>query len=207
MEKPKFDTVFFERYAMITLHSILGEHFAHLKNYDRPDLQDVAHGIGIEVTRAIKENRIEAEMLINEMAGAEIFNLNEADRQRALQYGYSYGLIYGSSMGKLEQQYWSLALPLKRIIKSKVQKVSDGFYGFFPEFGLYIFSKDNLTQSEIELAAQYTIDLQRDNKIRYSELFISQINQLSVCNLQTQTIDNYPISNDQCNQFYCAAVE
>jgi len=207
MDKPKFDTVFFERYAMITLHSILGDRFANLHNSDRPDLQDVEHSIGIEVTRAIKENKIEAEMLVNEMAGAEIFDLNEEDKRRTMQYGYSYGLAYGQFMGELERRYWSLALPMKRIIKSKVRKVSDGFYGYFQHFGLYIFSKDNMTRKEVELATNYIIDLQRKNKIRYSELYISQINRLSVCDLQTHVITDYAISGDQCNQFYCAAVE
>ena len=207
MDKPKFDTCFFERYAMITLRSILGEHYAHLQNADRPDLQDLERSIGIEVTRAIKENKIEAEWLVNEMAGAEIFNLTELDKQRTLQYGYSYGLTDGQYMGELERRYWSLALPLKRIIKNKVQKVSDGFYGSFNEFGLYIFSKDNLNELEIRLAVDYTTDLQRKNKIRYSQLYISQINKLSVCDLHTGTITEHCISADQCNQFYCAAVE
>ena len=184
-----------------------GEHFAHLQNADRPDLQDLEHSIGIEVTRAIKENKIEAEWLVNEMAGAEIFNLTENDKQRTLQYGYSYGLTDGQFMGEQERRYWSLALPLKRIIKNKVRKVADGFYGRFNEFGLYIFSKDNLNELEIRMAVDYTTDLQRKNKIRYSQLYISQINKLAVCDLQTGTITEHGISADQCNLFYCAAVE
>ena len=53
MLTPKFDTCFFERYAMVSLATLLGEHYAHLVNRDRPDLQDEEQSIGIEVTRAI----------------------------------------------------------------------------------------------------------------------------------------------------------
>ena len=47
MLSPKFDTCFFERYAMASLATLLGDHYAHLVNRDRPDLQDDVLGIGI----------------------------------------------------------------------------------------------------------------------------------------------------------------
>lgn len=50
MLTPKFDTCFFERYAMVSLATLLGDHYAHLVNRDRPDLQDETQSIGIEVT-------------------------------------------------------------------------------------------------------------------------------------------------------------
>ena len=192
---------------MITLRSILGEHYAHLQNADRPDLQDLERSIGIEVTRAIKENKIEAEWLVNEMAGAEIFNLTELDKQRTLQYGYSYGLTDGQYMGELERRYWSLALPLKRIIKSKVRKVADGFYGAFDQFELFVFTKDDLTRHEVQLTVYYMTELQNANAIRYAKLHIAQTDKLYVCDLKTQVVDEHPISKDLCRQFYRKAVE
>ena len=35
----KYDTCFFERYAMLQLRSLLGHKFDYLVNRDRPDLQ------------------------------------------------------------------------------------------------------------------------------------------------------------------------
>ena len=166
MIEPKFDTTFFERYAMITLHTVLGDKYAHLANSDRPDLQDIEHSLGIEVTRSIKENRTEAELLVNELAGKEIFCINETDLQNIRIYGYSYGLDYGQFMGELEKRYWSLALPLKRIIKSKVQKVANGFYGAFDQFELFIFTKDNLSRHEVQLTVYYMTELQNSNARR-----------------------------------------
>ena len=89
--EPKFDTCFFERYAMCSLRSLLGKRYSHLVNADRPDLQDVAQGIGIEVTRAITEDRNVANSLINEMAGRPVKEVNE-DLLKIQESGYSYGL-------------------------------------------------------------------------------------------------------------------
>ena len=82
MLTPKFDTCFFERYAMVSLATLLGEHYAHLVNRDRPDLQDEEQGIGIEVTRAIRENKNVANALVNEMAGEDIKEVNAEDLRR-----------------------------------------------------------------------------------------------------------------------------
>ena len=90
---PKFDTCFFERYAMVSLPTLLGEHYAHLVNRDRPDLQDDTLGIGIEVTRAIAENKNVANALVNEMAGEVVKEVNADDLQKIRQSGYAYGLI------------------------------------------------------------------------------------------------------------------
>ena len=52
MNKRKFDTNFFERYARITLTSLLGDRYGQMLNEDRPDLQMEDRSLGIEVTRA-----------------------------------------------------------------------------------------------------------------------------------------------------------
>ena len=70
MGKTKFDTCFFERYAMISLTSLLGEKYSCLVNEDRPDLQAPDHSLGIEVTRAMEESKKVADSLLLEMAGA-----------------------------------------------------------------------------------------------------------------------------------------
>ena len=206
MNEPKFDTTFFERYAMIALHTMLGDKYAHLMNSDRPDLQDINQSLGIEVTRSMKENKTEAELLVNELAGDNIFCIDEADMQRIKLYGYAYGLNYGQYMGELEKRYWSLALPLKRIIKSKVHKVADGFYGDFDQFELFIFTKDDMTRHEIQLTVYYMTELQDSNAIRYAKLHIAQTDKLYGCDLKTQIVEEHPISKELCREFYQSAV-
>ena len=206
MEKTKYNTVFFERYARASLISLVGECFNGLKNSDRPDLQDIEQGIGIEVTRAIRENKNVANALINEMVGRKVMDVSENDWIDMTKYGYGYG-IHDNLIGKTEYEYWTAALPLKRIIESKVHKVAKGFYGDFPVYGLYVFSKENLTDELVRSAISYTVGLQEPNKKRYDYMYISQIHEMFICNLKDTSFKMIGITKEQCRKFYHEAVE
>ena len=179
----KFDTCFFERYAQITLETVLGDEYADLVNEDRPDLQKPDRSLGIEVTRAMEPKKDAAMHMLKEMAGLEVPEDDREEMDQIVRSGYGYGLQDGKYMGHLEYEYWSLALPLKRIIESKVSKVGSGFYGEFKEFGLYIFCKDNLTEEEVIMTMEYTSDLQRHLDVKYSKVYLSLIDKLYVCDL------------------------
>ena len=86
MAKPKFDTCFFERYAMASLRTVLGDRYACLVNEDRPDLQAPDHSLGIEVTRAMEESKKVADSLLLEMAGIIEPDDGTDDEERAEDY-------------------------------------------------------------------------------------------------------------------------
>ena len=205
----KFDTCFFERYAQITLETILGEEYAALVNEDRPDLQMPDKTLGIEVTRAMEPRKDVAESLLLEMAGVDVPEEEREEMGQILKSGYGYGLQDGKYIGHIEYEYWKLAQPLKRIIESKVSKVASGFYGDFDEYGLYIFCKDNLSEDEVNLTMEYTSELQRHLDIRYSKMYLSLIDRLYVCDLtdvdRTQhktKCTSYDISRRMCKDFF-----
>lgn len=214
----KFDTCFFERYAQITLNTVLGEVYADLVNEDRPDLQKPDKSLGIEVTRAMEPHRNAALTMLKEMAGFPdgLPGRENSDREEIRQIidsGYGYGLQDGRYVGHLEYEYWSLALPLRRIIENKIRKVASGFYGEFREYGLYIFCKDDLTQEEAVMTMEYASELQRHLDIKYSKMYLSQIDRLYVCNLDSvdrtdhSTILNcYDISREMCKEFFVKAM-
>lgn len=206
MLTPKYDTCFFERYAMITLATLLGDHYAHLVNRDRPDLQDETAGLGIEVTRAIRENKNVANALVNEMAGEDVKEVNANDLQHINQSGYAYGLGDGSIIGRNEFEYWSLALPLKRILEIKMDKVNNGFYGDFAEFGLFVFTKEDLDVAQIEQAIAFMQERQAFQNRFYSRLFVSQIQALFDCNLITGQYRKLKVSREQRRKFYDEAI-
>ena len=210
----KFDTCFFERYAQITLQTVLGESYAGLVNEDRPDLQMPDRSLGIEVTRAMEPRKEEAMNLLKEMAGLEVPETDREEMGQILKSGYGYGLQDGRYVGHLEYEYWSLALPLRRIIESKIAKVGSGFYGDFKEFGLYIFCKDDLTEDEVLLTMEYASDLQRHLDIRYSKMYLSLIDRLYVCDLasvdRTEHITkctSYDISRKMCKDFFLKSLD
>ena len=102
----KFDTCFFERYAQITLETVLGESYAGLVNEDRPDLQMPDRSLGIEVTRAMEPRKEEAMNLLKEMAGLEVPETDREEMGQILRSGYGYGLQDGRYVGHLEYEYW-----------------------------------------------------------------------------------------------------
>ena len=209
----KFDTCFFERYAQITLETVLGEGYASLVNEDRPDLQMPDGSLGIEVTRAMEPRKDAALAMLKEMAGLQVSDPDRDEMTKIVDSGYGYGLQEGRYVGRLEYDYWMLALPLRRIIESKVAKVASGFYGEFQEYGLYIFCKDDLTEEEVELVVEYTADLQRHLDIRYSKMYLSMIDRLYVCDLSAAfsaegvaTFVSYSISRQMCKDFFFTAL-
>lgn len=197
----KYDTNFFERYARASLIDIVDSRFVGLKNCDRPDLQDEERGIGIEVTRAIRENKDVANALVNEMVGRPVLDVLENDWIDMTKYGYGYG-IHSSLIGEIEYEYWAAGLPLMRIIENKVRKVSNGFYGNFSTFGLYIFSKEDLTYDMVQSAISYTVDLQKLCEKKYSYMYISQIQEMYICNLENASFEMIEITKKQCRKFY-----
>ncbi|MBQ9193556.1 MAG: hypothetical protein IJ156_07545 [Bacteroidales bacterium] len=206
-----FGTCFFEQYAQISLSALLGAEFDGLVNRDRPDLQsEDGHTVGIEVTRAMEESRRAEEALLQDIAGITPAPEDE-DMESILEYGYAFGLEQGKYIGIKELSYWSMALPLRRILESKVSKVGNGFYGHFDKMGLYVFSRDNLGEPDAVKAMNYTLSLQKGQDLRYDRLYIADVNDLFVCNLDdglqaSSRLVRYRISQAQRRAFYLEAV-
>ena len=207
----RFDTCFFERYARVSLEKLLYEGFAALLNKDRPDLQSAdGRSIGIEVTRAMPESKEAADTMLKEMAGirpVKSAGVESGDLDSMLASGYGYGLDDGQYVGSREYDYWSLALPMRRIIENKVSKAGNGFYGEFESLALYVFSKDALSDSEVADIMDFTMNLQSENKIRYDFLYLSEINNLNVCDLRSAQMVCHPISRVQRRDFFLASLE
>lgn len=211
MAKRQFGTCFFESYAQISLSALLGHEFDCLVNIDRPDLQsNDGHSIGIEVTRAMEESKTAEDALLKDISGITPAPKDD-DFEQILESGYAYGLHEGKYIGVKELSYWSMALPLRRILESKVSKVGNGFYGRFDKMGLYVFNRENLKKVDAEKAMNYTISLQRYLDIRYDRLYLADINDLFVCNLADGLKDDsrlvrYSISQDNRKAFFVEAL-
>ena len=207
----KYDTCFFEKYAQIVLADVLGREFETLVNRDRPDLQSASgHAIGIEVTRAMEESKAAGLALMQDIAGLTR-EFPADDRDTILESGYSFGLRTGKYVGVNELPYWRMALPMRRILESKVSKAASGFYGHWDNLGLFVFSKDNLSEGEALKAMNYTISLQKYQDIRYNRLYIADIDDLFVCNLDdgltaSSRLARYRLTQDQRRTFFLEAV-
>ena len=191
-----FDTCFFERYAHETLCRCLGSEYDGLVNRDRPDLQSPdGRTWGIEVTRAMEESKEAADELLDNMSGLTEMPSDEQDLEQFLRTGYGYGLNIGRNIGAQEKLYWSMALPMKRILESKVSKMIGGFYGEFLNAGLYVFCKDDISEADVIGAYRMVMELQETSELRYDWLYLSEINALHVCNLSEDISDRFRVSD------------
>ena len=191
-----FDTCFFERYAHQTLMRFLGREYDDLVNRDRPDLQSPdGFSFGIEVTRAMEETQAAAEQLLDNMSGLTNMRVEEDDLERFILNGYTYGLDLGRVLSPRESRYWSMALPMRRILESKVSKLTSGFYGDFERNGLYVFCKDDIGVADIIGAYRRVMELQKYSDRKYNYLYLSEVNCLHVCNLSDRISDTYRVSS------------
>ena len=125
--------------------------------------------------------------------------------------GYTYGLRQDDRFGQQELNYWSMALPLRRILESKVAKVGNHFYGHFDKMGLYIFCKDPLSELDAFLTLRHTMSLQKYMDNRYNRLYLSEVHNLYVCNLDEGLKDSsrllvIPFTPAQRKAFYLEAI-
>ena len=210
-EVRQFDTCFFERYAKLSLSMLLGSEFDSLVNLDRPDLQSPdGKTMGIEVTRAMEESKTAEQALLKDIAGISHGRENE-DLDRIVEYGYGFGLRGGRYIGLKELPYWEMALPMRRILESKVAKVCNGFYGHFDRMGLFVFSKDDLREADAAKAMNYTLGLQKMQDNRYNRLYLADVNDLFVCNLDdgisaASRMARYRVTREQRQEIYRRAI-
>ena len=206
-----FGTCFFEQYAQITLSTFLGGEYGILVNRDRPDLQTPeTKDIGIEVTRAMEESKTAQQALLKDIAGITPSPQDE-ELDQILRTGYAYGLQKGKYIGTKELSYWSMALPMRRILESKVSKVGNGFYGRFDRMGLFVFSREDLSEADALKSMNYVRFLQQYLDNRYDILYLADINDLFVCNLaeglkDSSRIERYHITQDQRKDFFLEAL-
>ena len=201
----KYDTCFFERYAMTALQTILGHKFDSLVNNDRPDLQSGdGQSLGIEVTRAMEQGKLPAQQMLKDLAGVGHGPVSIP--------AYSYGIAEGNFIGGLELNYWKTAQPMRHIIRSKVSKVVSGFYGHFDEFALFVFSKDPLSEQEAISAMKYTMDLQMGEDLHYSRLFLYCVTTLYACNLEDglkmdYRLTEFPVNEEMRRDFFLSSID
>ena len=210
----KYDTCFFERYAILQLRSLLGHKFDYLVNRDRPDLQSPdGKTLGIEVTRAMESGRMAALKMLKDISGISATEGENCSDLAAMQSsGYGYGLREGTYIGGIELGYWTGARPMKEIISNKVGKVSSGFYGDFSEFGLFVFSNDPLSLENAYSAVRYILELQKTLDVGYSRLYISAVQDFYACNLEDDLamefrVSPYTVTEGQRREFFLSALD
>ena len=159
---------------------------------------------------AMEESKAAGLALMQDIAGITP-DLPADDFDTILETGYSFGLRTGKYVGVNEMRYWRMALPMRRILESKVSKAASGFYGHWDRMGLFVFSKENLDAGDALKAMNYTLSLQKYLDLRYNRLYIADVDDLFVCNLDdgitaASRLLRYRLTQAQRRAFYLEAI-
>ena len=97
------------------------------------------------------------------------------------------------------------------ILQSKVSKAGNGFYGRFDKMGLFVFCKDDLDEAQAAQTCRYVMQLQRNQEIRYNRLYLADIDQFFVCNLDEglsfdARLLTIPVTQDQRQEMFLQAI-
>lgn len=215
MGRSTFDTCFYERYARAVIEKYSGSEYANLINGDRPDLQMEDGSLGIEVTRAMEPSKKAAMVMLRDLTGlgqqaAEsgmLESLPEKDKELILNSGYGYGVGNGSLIGEKDNEYWSLAQPLREILNSKIQKVDSGFYDNFKHYGLFVFCRYDLDKEEVELIHKHVIATQFNHKTVYETVWLAFTDTLYVCHAFDNSMESYGISDEDACGFFLESLK
>ena len=96
---------------------------------------------------------------------------------------------------------------MKRILEIKMDKVNNGFYGDFNEFGLFVFTKMDLDIAQIKQTIAFMQEKQAFQNRLYSRLFVSQIQTLFDCDLFTGQYRKIKVDREQRRLFYDEAIK
>jgi hypothetical protein len=139
---------YWECYAKIVLEDLFSDRFCNLILADKPDLQDVNGVVGIEVTRADKQDQIEIERLYSGLFYKEQ-NQIARDIERIEQLGAKVfpGFLAGI---KLVDDFSQI----NKAIDAKCKKIAKGEYKKFETYQLFLFSSiyavDDMLNEELQ---------------------------------------------------------
>ena len=129
-----------ECYAKLILEKFFPNKYENLQLSDKPDLRDLKHNIGIEVTSAIPKEEQEA-LNLAAMIPYVDEQAQERRRRRLKKMGYRY-MKYG--MAHPPESYIK-DTPCKRFLEAyeeKIRKLNSGNYAELEKYDLYVYSEE-----------------------------------------------------------------
>lgn len=167
------------KYALVLLNLIYKNKFKNLVVADRPDLQDVKSGIGIEVTRAVSGKKIKAlkDFLYGDFHDDELATVHD---NMILQFKNE------SLEEKLNQ--------IKKIYNQKIQKLNNGNYDITNDNSLLIYSS---LQGDVNL--NNLLNIFKTDKRNYNYIYLVAYDNLYEFDLQNKTYKTISYQSNRKN--------
>ena len=202
-----------ECFAKIILEHLFPQRYIDLKIEDRPDLQDLKHQIGVEVTSAVPPEDREASSLWTSTVymdnGPQ--KMRNIDRLAQLGVHYTGGVQVWPSKSyqtdSLENSpYWALI----QSFSDKIQKLNQGHYAKLNQYDLFVHSELFIWPGEetLQLSRLLQEMISRNNRSKhFTFVYLLGIEKLSIWNLKSGVYKMTEVNSDDYLQFGLAARE
>ena len=202
-----------ECFAKMILEHLFPQRYIDLKIEDRPDLQDLKHQIGVEVTSAVPPEDREASSLWTSTVymdnGPQ--KMRNIDRLAQLGVHYTGGVQVWPSKSyqtdSLENSpYWALI----QSFSDKIQKLNQGHYAKLNQYDLFVHSELFIWPGEetLQLSRLLQEMISRNNRSKhFTFVYLLGIEKLSIWNLKSGVYKMTEVNSDDYLQFGLAARE
>ena len=192
----------YELLAKSTLKTVFPQEFKELESYDKPDLIDNLHQMGIEVIHPIDEKHMQLEAYYDKfLYKNKLSQVSEEGLKKFRDNSYDViakaddGIIY--SYRKPHEEF-NIEL-LYNAIDKKFKKLNQNQYSYANNISLYMemamCSIESMQQSIAEKILLYAKKLQKQYMMSYKEIFYNSLMVLYRINLETKKITQYDISH------------
>ena len=202
-----------ECFAKIILEHLFPQRYIDLKIEDRPDLQDLEHQIGVEVTSAVPPEDREASSLWTSTVYMDDGPQKKRNIDRLAQLGVHYtgGVQVWPSKSyqtdSLENSpYWALI----QSFSDKIQKLNQGHYAKLNQYDLFVHSELFIWPGEETLQLSRLLQemtSQNNRSKHFTFVYLLGIEKLSIWNLNSGVYKMTEVNSDDYLQFGLAARE
>lgn len=207
--KGKGRKAYFEYYAREVLVSLLPEEFLSLHKTDKPDLQDVINGIGIEVTLALTENELIAIGLCDKIEAKSQEKASGTDGDMGLDGCGGKGAGGGAAL--FDDRGRHLIEAAKKKIERLNNTGDDTIYEYYQYLHYRLFMFASAVSAKWELLYELMDEVahaQRDCERKYETIYVySGCFGLWECDLEAGQIHEYPVTDEQRQYFRERAFE
>lgn len=132
-----------ECWAKLVLEKMFPNRYVELQIKDKPDLQDVVHKVGIEVTSAVSQNNKEILALgTNLHYGLSKNQARDVERIEQLGGTYKNGFLCGCGWNYKENQMKGSPYEVvTESFKKKIKKLNSGQYDALTQYDLFIYAE------------------------------------------------------------------
>ena len=199
--------------AKIILEHLFPQRYIYLKIEDRPDLQDLTHQIGVEVTSAVPPEDREASSLWTSTVYMDDGPQKRRNIDRLAQLGVHYtgGVQVWPSQGyqtdSLENSpYWALI----QSFSEKIQKLNRGHYTELNQYDLFVHSELFIWPHEAEfqlLRLLQKMTSQNNQRKQFTNVYLLGICALYIWDLTDGRYKIIPLTSSDFLQYGWAARE